>query len=298
MAFEASVPTSTPAGYGEGIHRILGFQWRTFGQARVWRASLLALWLPLFVISATVCFGQRNADSRPAPLDPQSAVQDAKALVAEMLALVPERSTTNVGSVQIRDAEDKEREFSVRFEVTVTPTNWTSSYEVLPSAGAPAPSRLDIIRAPGQPNRYELSESAAAGATNAAHVRRVLSRAEIMAPFAGSDFWISDLGLEFLHWPDQRLRQKNVIRHSKACHVLVSSNPKPEPGGYSRVESWVIIDGPPGIVHADAYNANGERLKSFDPKSFNRAKGELEEMEMRNSKTGSRTVIRFNSGRE
>ena len=116
-----------------------------------------------------------------------------------------------------------------------------------------------------------------------------------MVPFAGSDFWVADLGLEFLHWPHQRVL-KNEMRHSKSCKVLESVNPQPVPGGYARVVSWIMIESPHGIVHADAYDARGESLKRFDPKSLEKVQGEyqLEEMEMRNRKTGSQTVIKFN----
>ena len=107
-----------------------------------------------------------------------------------------------------------------------------------------------------------------------------------MMPFAGSDFWMADLGLEFLHWPQQRLLRKEM-RHSKSCNVLESVNPQPVPGGYARVVSWIMIDTPHGIVHADAYDAQGERIKQFDPKNLEKVQGEyqLEAMEMRNAES-------------
>ena len=120
-----------------------------------------------------------------------------------------------------------------------------------------------------------------------------------MIPFAGSDFWVADLGLEFLHWPHQRLLKKEM-RHSKSCDVLESVNPAPVPGGYARVVSWIIIESPHGIVHADAYDAGGELLKRFDPTALEKVQGEyqLEEMEIRNRKTDTRTWIKFNLARE
>ena len=61
-----------------------------------------------------------------------------------------------------------------------------------------------------------------------------------------------------------------------------------------------MIESPHGIVHADAYDAQGELIKHFDPKNLEKVQGEyqLEEMEMRNRKTGSQTWIKFNLGRE
>jgi hypothetical protein len=120
-----------------------------------------------------------------------------------------------------------------------------------------------------------------------------------MIPFAGSDFWVADLGLEFLHWPKQRLMAKEM-RHSKSCDRLESINPYPVPGGYARVESWIIIERPHGIVHADAYDSKGKLLKFFDPTALEKVQGEyqLEEMEIKNKKTGSCTWIKFNLSHE
>ena len=244
------------------------------------------------LLSASACLGQRQNDLRPPPLDPVEAVQQARALVSEMLAQKPDQNTTNTGRVNIRDARGKEREIPVRFEITGTPTGWESVYEVLPRASSPGGTRLTVIHSGEQPNHYTLVEPAAAGGTNAAPEQ--LGQDQIMVPFAGSDFWIADLGLEFLHWPKQRLLRKEM-RHSKFCYVLESVNPQPIPGGYTRVVSWLIFDPPHGIVHADAYDARGERIKQFDPKNIEKVEGEyqLEAMEIRSGKAGTRTVIEF-----
>jgi hypothetical protein len=245
------------------------------------------------LVCSSICFGQRQNEPRPAPLDPVEAVKEARALVSDMLAQMPDQNVTNTGRVTIRDAAGKEREIPVRFEVTFTPTGWASVYEILPSAGGPGGMKLSVIHSGEQPNRYELFDPAAGGATNAA--AKELAQDQIMVPFAGSDFWIADLGLEFLHWPKQRLLRKEM-RHSKSCSVLESINPAPVPGGYSRVVSWLMIERPHGIIHADAYDARGERFKQFDPKSLEKIQGEyqLEEMEIRNRRSGSQTVIKFN----
>ena len=85
------------------------------------------------------------------------------------------------------------------------------------------------------------------------------------------------------------------MRRSKSCDVLESVNPQPAAGGYARVVSWVTMDEPHGIVHADAYDAKGELLKQFDPTELKKVHGErqLAEMEMRNRQTGSHTWIKF-----
>jgi hypothetical protein len=253
--------------------------------------------LLLFVASASVCFGQRQNEPRPAPLDPVEAEQQARALVAELLAQTPDHNTANGGQARIRDAKGKEREIPLRFEITATPTNWASVYETLTPVGGPGGERLTVIHTPGQSNQYRLVNSAGAAATNSAP--KVLAPDQTMIPFAGSDFWVADLGLEFLHWPRQRLLKKEM-RHSKSCEVLESVNPQPVPGGYARVVSWFIIESPHGLVHAEAYNAKGEIMKLFDPTALEKIQGyyQLEEMEMRNRLTGSHTWIKFDLGKE
>jgi hypothetical protein len=287
----AGLPLPRGEGWGEGeqrpgIRRTPGFC------SRLSDFGFLPRTLLLLLVGSSVCFGQRQNEPRPAPLDPVQAEQEARALVAAMLAQKPDQNATSTGSVKIRDAAGKTREIPVRFEISSTPTNWVSVYETLPSATQPGGLKLTVIHADEQPNCYTLLDPAAAGATNAA--ARRLTPDQIMTPFASSDFWIADLGLEFLHWPKQRLLRKEM-RHSKSCNVLESLNPAPVPGGYARVVSWIMIESPHGIVHADAYDARGELLKRFDPKSLEKVQGEyqLEEMEIRNRKTGSQTVIKF-----
>ena len=253
--------------------------------------------LLLLPVCAAACLGQRQNEPRPALLDPIQAEQEARVLVAEMLAQRPDQNTTNTGQARIRDAAGKEREIPLRFEITATPTNWASDYETLTPAGEPAGERLTVVHSPRQPNKYQLLISAKAATTNAAPEE--LTPAQTMIPFAGSDFWVSDLGLEFLHWPKQRLLKKEM-RHSKSCEKLESVNPQPVPGGYARVVSWIMIENPHGIIHADAYDAQGQILKRFDPANVEKIQGEyqLEEIEMRNPKAGTRTWIKFSLARD
>ena len=111
-------------------------------------------------------------------------------------------------------------------------------------------------------------------------------------PFAESDFWVCDLGLDFLHWPAQKIVKKEFSR-GRGCMVLESTNPTPTKG-YSKVDCW-IDEETLGIVHAEAFDVAGKKLKEFDPKSFKKVNGQwlLEGMEIRNVQTGSRTTIRF-----
>jgi len=99
--------------------------------------------------------------------------------------------------------------------------------------------------------------------------------------------------LEFFHWPDQKIL-KHELRRSRACTVLESTNPTPSAGSYLRVVAWIDKE-TLGIVHAEAYDVNGKLLKEFNPKSFKKVNGqwELQDMEIRNVQTGSRTRFEF-----
>jgi len=85
------------------------------------------------------------------------------------------------------------------------------------------------------------------------------------------------------------------MRRSQFCDVLESLSPNPPSNGYKRVVSWIDPDNG-GIVHADAYDARNDLLKHFDPTELKKVNGQyqLQEMEIRNRKTGSHTWVRFN----
>jgi Outer membrane lipoprotein-sorting protein len=213
-------------------------------------------------------------------------------LAQRILEQRPAESFTNTGVLQIHHANGETSKVPIKCKVIVTATNWQSIYE--------ASDKLTVIHALGQMNKYFYVPSSlwdgplppslfkSESRTNG------LSHAELSFPFAGSDFWIADLGLEFFHWPDQKILKEYEMRRGRACHVLESINPKPSPNGYSRVDSWIDNE-TLGIVQAEAYDAKGKLFKRFYPKDFKKVNGlwEMGEMEMINDQTGSRTWIKF-----
>jgi hypothetical protein len=117
-------------------------------------------------------------------------------------------------------------------------------------------------------------------------------------PFANSDFWVSDLALDFFHWPQQKVLKKEIHR-SCGCTVLESVNPylamdNTLTNDYSRVVSW-IDDESLGIVEAYAYDMNGKKLKDFYPKDFKKVNGQwqVQTLVMENLQTGSKSQLRF-----
>jgi hypothetical protein len=239
---------------------------------------------PLLLILALLALAAVEPPPKPAPLDPAEASRQGRALAAELISGHPTQNITNSAVLNIRDANGNLAQIPVRFELFLSGNSWENRYVVLNTNSSIITETLSVIHADSQPNRYLHS---LAGTTTPAACDPTNS-------FAGSDFALGDLGLEFLHWPEQRVL-KSQMRRSRSCRVLESVNPSPAPGAYSRVVCWVDID-TDGIVHADAYDCKNKLLKEFDPKEFKKVDGQwqLREMEIDNRQTGSRTRIEFN----
>ena len=227
-------------------------------------------------------------------------------LAQEILSQGPVENTVNKGVMQIRDESGRHSEdpivCSVVVMTRVANTNviipdWQTLYQATLTNQTEC---LRVMHNTNLTNFYFCSTNSSGAIPVLGDVPIIghlfgshqATGRELMAPFAGSDFWICDLGLEFFHWPGQKVL-KHETRRTRACTVLESTNPDPS-NGYSRVVSW-IDDETLGIVHAEAYDTNGKLLKEFDPKSFRKVNGqwELQDMEIRNVQTHSRTWIKF-----
>jgi len=242
-------------------------------------------------------------------------------LAQQILEQQPAENFTNTGILIVNNGEGKRSEFPAKCTLVTTATGWEISYtaEQWNQNSNEWNARWTTIKVKHSdwlPNRYEkqvwsehgvksngvasISFTMDKNGTPVMHgaVRSSATFAvtgqEIFTPFAGSDFWIADLGLEFFHWPEQKILKEYEMRRGRSCHVLESINPNPSPNGYSRVVSWIDNE-TLGIVQAEAYDAKGKLLKEFYPKDFKKVKGqwELGEVEMINDQTGSRTWIKF-----
>ena len=262
--------------------------------------------MALFLFYAAVAKAEATNDAF------ESIIQGRK-LALHLLEQRPAENTTQTGILKLRDGEGNRSEIPVKCEVTVTPTNWQSIYQVIytndtetlavihtdlqmhqPEGDFPSSGGRQYIIAGasdfqfGSPNTYTHQ-----------HIRRGLAvkglLKDYLIPFAGSDFWECDLGLEFFHWPTQKVLPKTSnLKRGREYTLLESINPNPATNGYSRVRSWIDKE-TGGILAAEAYDAQGKLLKEFEPKSFKKVNGqwELQEMEIRNVQTGSRTRLEF-----
>ncbi len=252
------------------------------------KRARLALTMLLICACCPIVWSQAQPKAEirlPATIDLAKARTEGSLLVSNLLTQVPLADTLTRGTLKIRNGAGESRQVSFTHQIKLQTAGWQSIYK---AEGAEAMT-LVVSQASGRANDYELSRGTNATPSSIQH----LKSAETMVPFAGSDFWVADLGLEFLHWPEQRLIN-NEMRRGQSCKVLESLNPAPRAGAYSRVVSWIDHE-TGGIVHADAFDAKGDLLKQFDPKEFKKVEGQwkLSEMEIRNRQTNSRTRIEF-----
>jgi hypothetical protein len=219
----------------------------------------------------------------------------------------PTESFKNTGTLNIRDGHGASTNFSLQCSVIVGNGVWKSIYQIARTnvlnngEKGPVYEQLVVSHLENQDNSYLIgtyggdlpAETAQHGSTPG--IERKLLNSNLCKPFANSDFAFADLGLEFFHWPGQKILPKTTnLKRGRAYTLLESTNPHPGTNGYSRVVSWIDQE-TGGILEAQAFDAQGKLLKEFEPKSFKKVNGqwELEEMQIRNVQTGSRTRIEF-----
>jgi hypothetical protein len=207
--------------------------------------------------------------------------REGQELAARLRSSAPEEGSDFSGVLEITAKDGRQTFIPITSQITVTPTNWQVVYRSVPTNGAPAET-LTILHTPGKSSLYTLTIGAAPAST-----------ARLIQPFAGSDFWPLDLGLEFLHWPQQRALRAEMSR-SRPCRVLESVTPQPLTGGYARVLSWIDNE-TGGILQAEAYDQQGKLLKKFALGPIQKVDGQwrLREMRIRNAQTRQQTELKF-----
>lgn len=272
-------PTNSQAGFPRkhgAIPRVARLRWRRLVLALgLWGA---ANWGALAQTSNAAPGG-----ASPAIPDPLRAGQE---IARRLRTAGPEKSARFDGLMTVVRA-GRTNQLPIRSRIEVTGTNWVVRY--IAGTGETT-DMLTIVRAAGQPAQYFRSSS-----TNSEGPR--LTEAQLFHPYAGSDFWPVDLGLDFLAWPTQR-QLDHQMRRGRACRVLESVNPSPKTGGYQRVVSWVDVE-TDGILKAQAYDVANQKVKEFLVGSFRKIDGQYQLEEMSMTRTGARdeTRIRFDLSR-
>lgn len=237
-------------------------------------------------VSAVAVLRSFGQSSSPAP---SKADREAQSLVRDLLAQIPTKSTVITGSLRTTDADSRRGEVKVTFTVQPGTNGWLGIFETT-GTNRIGFEKLVVMHGVDQPNRYlytrvrDLQNPTAAAVT--------LSGPEAAIPFAGTDFWLSDLGWEFLHWPEQRLvrNAKITMKLGRSCWIMESVNPRPTETDYARVISWIDRESG-GLIYAEAFDSQRRLHKVFSLKRF--AKNQVKEMGIDNRKADSRTRLEF-----
>jgi hypothetical protein len=174
--------------------------------------------------------------------------------------------------------------------VVVKGTNWETIYETSATANIGA-EKLIVTHSSNGPNQYLYARAAQPGSP--LPEPSPVNPADTDAPLAGSDFSLSDLGLQFLYWPQQQ-RLPDETRLSRACYVLESHNLNGREVAKIRSD---IDQETGGLLIATAYDSGGHVVKEFSLSSsgFKKVNGrwQLEKMDIRDKKKRSNTELKF-----
>jgi hypothetical protein len=218
---------------------------------------------------------------------------EGQSLAAELQSLRPETNLVVRGMIRVRDGSGNRKAFPFRLQITLEEKRWTSVYEAQRPDGSTL-ERLAIVHEAGRANRYSLSRRDRPD--GALHDAVPVTGGQLMTPFAETDFWLADLGRDFVFWPEQRIVEEAKIRmrKSRPCRVLESRNPGTGATGYTRVRSWIDRESG-GVILAEAFGPDDKLMKEFEVGGVTRVNGryELKKLEMRDARTDSKTVFEF-----
>jgi hypothetical protein len=173
-------------------------------------------------------------------------------LAARLRETRPDRTMTNRATLKIRGRDGRKQ---VPLTVITTPgeDSWTVRYIV---GDESAPSEiLTVHHSTRKSPEYSYQSGSNAPVSGPDLVSRSL---------AGSDFAFGDLGLEFLHWPRQRLVDRG-LSNGRMCQILESVSSATN--GPASVRTW--IDEKQGVIlSAEAYDSRQVRTKYFSVSNF------------------------------
>ena len=219
----------------------------------------------------------------------ESEPETGDALTEQLRSMQPEESTEISGVLKIRSPKRRE-EIPVVFRIVTNGSSWLVIYETRSTTNRAA-EKLVVIRSVNQPNKYLYARAPAPNAPLSEP--KPLAAAEASTPFAGSDFWLAELGFEFLRWPIQH-KLPGEMRLGQPCYVLESINP--DAPLVVRVKSWVEKESG-GLLIAEAYDRNKKMVKEFSlaGSSFKKVNGrwQLKKMKISSPQEKSETVLEF-----
>ena len=179
----------------------------------------------------------------------------------------------------------------LRFASQPETNAWHAIYEAFDDARELSESLVVVHRA-GEANAYMYSTYPKENDVRKADTH-TLRGFDAERPFAGSDFSLTDFGLEFLYWPGHKIL-KHEMRKGRSCYVLESTRTGATGDRYGRVLSWVDVENG-GILRAEAYDAANHLLKEFSIGSVKKVDGrwQIKSMEIRDARTDARSRLEF-----
>ena len=224
-----------------------------------------------------------------APAQPVSEPATGDELVAQLRAMQPAENSEITGVLKIR-APDRRLEIPVVCRIVTNGDSWQVTYETRATPGTGA-EKLVVIHSLNAPNQYLYARAStpAAGLPDL----KPLTASEAAISLAGSDFWLSELGFEFLHWPSQK-KLPGQMRLGQPCYVLESADPGAPV--VVRVKSYIDKESG-GVLIADAFDRNGKTVKEFSlsGSSFKKINGrwQLKKMRISSPWNDSETTLEF-----
>jgi len=246
--------------------------------------------LSALVLAATLAASCSAKNPLPATEPATQEQLDPGKVLAEQLRSSQPNENSEIRGVLKIYAGKTHREIPVVCQVVIEGATWKTIYQTSPTPQTGA-EKLVIIHSANGPNKYLYAHAP----TPAAPLPELkpLHAKEILASFAGSDFSIADLGLDFLHWPQQR-RLPGELRLGQDCYLLESSDP-PAPE-IVRVKSWIDKESG-GLLVAEAFDRTHHEVKEFNlsGSSFKKVNGKylLEQMKISRPKNNSHTILKF-----
>ncbi len=216
----------------------------------------------------------------------RSAVElDGRTFMRELTSRVPEKKTQFYGYLSLRLVDNQRREIPVKFLTEPFKDHWITQWETQTSGGIMA-ERLTVHHYVDRPNSYQWSSL---DQTNSTFQNLICTN--LYKPFAQTEFWLLDLGLDFFHWPNQKIL-RTEMRKGRSCRVVESTNPPQPQSRYSRVVSWIDIEAEQPI-RVEIFDENSKLLKIFSILGVRKTgnKVQLKDLEIRNEQTETRTRL-------
>lgn len=237
-----------------------------------------------FVLFFCLTFAAFAQGTKSTPNAQPSEKIDAEALIKDILGRAPTKPSEMMGMLKIRAADGSQKQIPIKLMTRPFTNQWQDIYQTPDKSEIP-PETLVIVHREGMTNFYDYKR-------NGKPVPDAAT--DPFIPFATSDFWVADFGLEFLHWPNPR-HIKTEMKKGRPCYVIETVNPHPTKNAYAKVWSWIDTE-KGGLIRAQAFTSDGNLLKEFEIKSIKRVEGrwQLKALKIMNDQTDTDTILEFN----